>query len=93
MLSVAPEDRPSADKMMLYFKQLPQYAVKYDNEGRYEGYVVDDKYHGEGVHYRSDGTRIEGTWANGKHHGNYKYYRTNGDILEGVRMVVFKNVL
>ena len=50
---------------------------------RYSGLWKNNKAHGEGVLYYSDGEKLSGVFENGLLEGKGKYYFKNGDIYDG----------
>lgn len=58
------------------------HRVEFEN-GIYEGYVKDNKRHGEGLYVWSDGSRYQGQWHEDLKHGTGKFVWPTGDIYEG----------
>ena len=58
------------------------HRVEFEN-GVYEGYVKDNKRHGEGSYVWSDGSRYQGQWSDDLKHGTGKFVWPTGDIFEG----------
>ena len=60
------------------------YATKtYDDGGKYVGYFLNNKQHGQGTYYYNNGNRYEGEWKEGKMHGQGVFYWANGDKYVG----------
>lgn len=58
------------------------HRVEFEN-GIYEGYVKDNKRHGEGLYVWSDGSRYQGQWHEDLKHGTGKFIWPTGDVYEG----------
>ena len=59
-------------------------CVKLDNKGnKYEGYLKNGNYEGEGTMHYTDGARYEGNWKNGKYEGKGKIYYSDNARYEG----------
>ena len=48
------------------------------------GEYVDDKKHGKGMYFWTDGRKFDGYWANGKQSGKGKYILADGTIRIGL---------
>jgi hypothetical protein len=58
------------------------HRIEYPN-GVYEGYILDNKRHGQGKYTWHGGNWYEGDWANDLKHGTGKFYWVSGDTYEG----------
>eukprot|EP00741_Cyanophora_paradoxa_P002684 tig00000615_g2604.t1 len=58
-------------------------VLQHKNGDRYEGDMVNGKFHGNGTYYWRDGTRYSGDWVEGRQEGKGDKMWPNGDRHEG----------
>ncbi len=59
-------------------------TIVFDNNARYTGQILNDKYNGQGTLIYSDGSRYSGHWVNDKKNGRGVFINSKGDRLTGI---------
>ena len=64
-------------------KYSHELKILYEENGRYEGEIKNDKKEGKGIFYWNNGNRYEGDFRNDKIEGKGIYYFNSGDRMMG----------
>jgi len=59
-------------------------TIVFDNNARYIGQILNDKYNGQGTLINSDGSRYIGQWVNDKENGRGVFINSKGDRSTGI---------